>query len=210
MYQFAHSTSASPSLEPVVLEGNLVRLEPLTLGHVDRLSAVGLDDRLWGFMLMRLQTREDMTQFVEGVLARLSGDAMPFVTIEKSSGTIVGKTRFMNYDRANSRVEVGGTWIGKPWQRTAINTEAKYIMLTHAFKKLHCARVELRTDVLNTPSRTAIERLGAIEEGIFRKHALTWTGRRRDTVCYSILDDEWPAVRTRLEGFLKRSNGHAH
>ena len=191
----------------MVLEGNVVRLEPLTLGHVDQLSAVGLDDRLWGFMLMRLQTRKDMTQFVEEVLARRrAGDAMPFVTIEKSSGTIVGTTRFMSYDPANSRVEIGGTWIGKPWQRTAINTEAKYIMLTHAFKKLHCARVELRTDVLNTPSRTAIERLGAIEEGILRKHALTWTGRRRDTVCYSILDDEWPAVRARLEGFLKRSN----
>src|SRR5204863_5856398 len=136
--------------------GDVLPLEALKLEQGHPLSALRLQQPAWGIMLMRLQTRDDMMQFVEEVLARRrAGDAMPFATIEKSSGKVVGTTRFMSYDPANSRVEIGDTWIGKPWQRTAINTEAKYIMLTHAFEKLHCVRVELRTDVGNIPSRTA-------------------------------------------------------
>jgi len=130
--------------------------------------------------------------------------SLPFVTIERSSGRIVGSTRFGNYDPLNRRIEIGWTWLAGAWQRTATNTEAKYLMLTHAFERLGCVRVELKTDVLNLPSRKAMTRIGAKEEGILRKHTLMWTGRYRDTVFYSILDAEWPQVKARLETLLIR------
>jgi len=127
------------------------------------------------------------------------GESVVFVTVERASGKVIGSTRFMNIDRANSRVEIGSTWIAPAWQRTAVNTEAKYLMLRHAFEVWRCIRVELKTDALNQKSRNAILRLGAREEGTFRKHLLTWTGRIRDTVYFSILDTEWPEVKARLE-----------
>ena len=130
--------------------------------------------------------------------------SLPFVTIERSSGRIVGSTRFGSYDPLNRRIEIGWTWLARAWQRTATNTEAKYLMLTHAFERLGCVRVELKTDVLNLPSRKAMTRIGAKEEGILRKHTLMWTGRYRDTVFYSILDEEWPQVKARLETLLIR------
>jgi N-acetyltransferase len=122
---------------------------------------------------------------------------------------VVGSTRFGNYDPSNRRIEIGWTWLARPWQRTAINTEAKYLMLTHAFEKLHCVRVELKTDVLNTPSRKAMLRIGAKEEGILRKHTVMWTGRYRDSIYYSILDEEWPDVKEQLERMLVRRPGPA-
>lgn len=134
--------------------------------------------------------------------AQAEGSALPFVTIERSSGRIVGSTRFGNYDRENRRIEIGWTWLGRPWQRTVTNTEAKYLMLTHAFEKLGCVRVELKTDALNNASRNAIKRIGAKEEGILRKHTRMWTERYRDTVYYGILDEEWPEVKARLETLL--------
>jgi N-acetyltransferase len=112
---------------------------------------------------------------------------------------VIGSTRFMNIDRVNRRVEIGSTWIAPRWQRTAVNTEAKFLMLRHAFEEWKCVRVELKTDVLNQKSRNAILRIGAKEEGILRKHVITWTGRVRDSVYFSILDTEWPEVKTRLE-----------
>jgi RimJ/RimL family protein N-acetyltransferase len=124
--------------------------------------------------------------------------------MDKSSGRIIGCTRYMNIDARNRRVEIGSTWIGKPWQRTIVNTEAKYLMLRHAFETLGCVRVELKTDALNTRSRNAILRIGAKEEGTLRRHVLTWDGRMRDTVYFSILDSEWPAVKAELERKLGR------
>ena len=124
---------------------------------------------------------------------------LPFVTIECKSGKAIGSTRFMNIDVTNRRVEIGGTWIAKPWQRSAINTEAKYLMLRHAFETFGCIRVELKTDVLNTQSRNAILRIGAKEEGILRHHVITWTGRLRDSIYFSILEEEWPGVKAELE-----------
>ena len=124
---------------------------------------------------------------------------MVFATIERSSGRAIGSTRFMNIDRANRRVEIGSTWIAPAWQRTPVNTEAKYLMLRHAFEVWGCIRVELKTDALNQKSRTAILRIGAKEEGTLRRHLLTWTGRVRDTVYFSILDNEWPEVKLQLE-----------
>ena len=144
-----------------------------------------------------------MAQRIEELLAaEAAGSDLPLVTVERASGTVVGSTRFMNIDAANRRVEIGGTWIAPAWQRTALNTEAKYLMLRHAFETWQCVRVEFKTDALNTQSRTAILRIGAKEEGTLRRHLLTWSGRYRDTVYFSILDDEWPAVKANLERMM--------
>ena len=192
-------------LRPIVLEGDFVRLEPMTLEHHDGLSAVGLDPEIWRFTLVVVQTPEEMRGYMDAALElQKGGTTLPFVTIERSSGQIVGSTRFGNYDPANRRIEIGWTWIARRWQRTAINTEAKYLMLSHAFEKLHCVRVELKTDVLNTRSRKAMLRIGAKEEGVLRKHSLVWDGRYRDSIYYSILDDEWPTVKQELEKMLIR------
>ena len=192
-------------LRPIVLEGDFVRLEPMTLEHHAGLSAVGLDPEIWRFTLVVVQTPEEMRDYMDAALElQRGGTTLPFVTIERSSGQIVGSTRFGNYDPANRRIEIGWTWIAPRWQRTAINTEAKYLMLSHAFEKLHCVRVELKTDVLNTPSRKAMLRIGAKEEGVLRKHSLVWDGRYRDSIYYSILDDEWPTVKQELEKMLIR------
>jgi N-acetyltransferase len=188
-----------------VLEGDFVRLEPMTLEHHAGLTAVGLDPEIWRFTLVVVQTPEEMRGYMDAALElQRGGTTLPFVTIERSSGRIVGSTRFGNYDPANRRIEIGWTWIAPRWQRTAINTEAKYLMLSHAFEKLHCVRVELKTDVLNTRSRKAMLRIGAKEEGVLRKHSLVWDGRYRDSIYYSILDDEWPAVKQELEKMLIR------
>ena len=177
----------------------------MTLEHLDGLSEIGLDPEIWRFTLVLVRTREDMRSYMESALKlQREGTTLPFVTIERSSGQIVGSTRFGNYDPANRRIEIGWTWIAPPWQRTAINTEAKYLMLSHAFDKLHCVRVELKTDVLNSPSRKAMLRIGAKEEGILRKHSLVWDGRYRDSIYYSILDEEWPEVKQQLETMLIR------
>ncbi len=198
--------SEAPKLEPVVLEGTRVRLEPMTSAHCDALSAVGLDPEIWRYTVVNPKTREDIRDYMEsGLKTAREGTGLPFVTIDRSSDTVVGSTRFGNYDAENRRVEIGWTWIAKPWQRTAINTEAKYLMLSYAFETLGCVRVELKTDVLNEPSRRAMLRIGAREEGVLRKHTLMWTGRYRDTIYYSVLDTEWPEVKNRLDGMLVRA-----
>jgi N-acetyltransferase len=154
---------------------------------------------------MPRKTPEDFQKMVEKTLAEQErGESVAFTTTEKNSGKVIGSTRFMNIDRANRRVEIGSTWIAPRWQRTVVNTEAKYLMLRHAFEIWKCIRVELKTDALNQKSRNAILRLGATEEGILRKHRITWTGRVRDTVYFSVLDSEWPEVKKRLESRLGR------
>jgi RimJ/RimL family protein N-acetyltransferase len=159
---------------------------------------------MWRLIPYRVFTADEMRDYIGSALeARAAGTAIPFATVERASGRVVGSTRFMNIDTANRRVEIGATWIAKPWQRTALNTEAKYLMLRHAFETLDCIRVELKTDALNQQSRQAILRIGAREEGIFRQHMVTWSGRLRDTVYYSILDSEWPLVKESLEAKLK-------
>src|SRR5947207_1776255 len=194
---------STAGLQDVVLEGRWVRLEPLMLDHHGALSAIGCDPDLWRFTASDVRTPSDMLRYMEGALAsRSGGTALPFVTIDRASAAIVGSTRFRNYDVLNRHLEIGFTWLAKPWQRTAINTEAKYLMLGHAFEALRCVRVELRTHVMNARSRAAILRLGAREEGVLRKDTLMWTGEFRDTVYFSILDDEWPGVKRRLESLL--------
>lgn len=174
--------------------------------HLDALAEAGAYDELWQWTRARATTRETMLEYVEHALVELAaGSAIPFVTIDKPSETIVGSTRFGNIDHENRRVEIGWTWISPPFQRTYVNSEAKYLMLRHAFDVWDCVRVELKTDVLNDKSRMAMLRLGAVEEGILRRHILTYSGRFRDTIYYSILDHEWPAVRARLEARLRHS-----
>lgn len=190
-------------VEVPVLEGQHVRLEPLDVRHLDGLCAVGLDPELWHWEVIRKRSREDMQVYVRKALdERQRGVSLPFATVFLETGQVIGSTRYLNMDLANRRVEIGATWIGRPWQRTAVNTEAKYLMLRHAFEVLRCFRVELKTDVLNERSRRAILRLGAKEEGILRRHVVTDTGRVRDTVYYSILDSEWPPVKSHLQAKL--------
>jgi RimJ/RimL family protein N-acetyltransferase len=187
-------------LSPRILEGSHVRLEPLASEHLDGLCEVGLDPELWRWTVSRIATRDDMKAYLQTALAEAGqGSALPFATVERSSGRVVGSTRFANADRANRRVEIGWTWIGRPWQRTSVNTEAKYLMLRHAFEALDLIRVEFKTDVLNERSRRALLRIGATEEGVLRAHMITAEGRLRDSVYYSVLAPEWPDVRARLE-----------
>ena len=191
------------AIEPVILAGRHVRLEPLSSEHVDPLAEVGLDPDLWRWTSVQVTSRAEMAAYVRSALAvQAAGSALPFVTVEQSSGRVVGSTRYGNIDAANRRVEIGWTWVARPWQRTAVNTEAKYLLLRHAFESLGCLRVELKTDVFNERSRRAIARIGAREEGILRKHMVTQSGRVRDTVYFSIIDDEWPEARSALEARL--------
>jgi RimJ/RimL family protein N-acetyltransferase len=191
------------NIEKVALEGKTVRLDPMELSHLDGLFAAGSDESLWLWTTTSIKSLDDMRGYVETALKeRDAGTALPFVTVEKSSGLIVGSTRFGNIDRENRRAEIGWTWITPNRQRTSVNTEAKLLMLTHAFEVWKCIRVELKTDVLNEKSRNAILRLGAQQEGILRKHMITEKGRFRDTVFFSIIDTEWSEVKRRLSAKL--------
>jgi N-acetyltransferase len=187
---------------PEKLEGSAVRLEPLRPEHAAMFWEVanGAASEIFRWMPYRMDTSDDMRRYVEKAFAdQARGESIVFATLDRRAGLVVGSTRFMNIDRANRRVEIGSTWIAPRWQRTAINTEAKYLMLRHAFEEWQCIRVELKTDALNQPSRNAILRIGAREEGTLRRHLITWSGRVRDTVYFSILDSEWPQVKARLE-----------
>jgi len=192
-------------IKPVTLEGANVRLEPLAAHHHAGLCEVGLDQDLWRLIPSRITSPEEMSKSIANLLAeQAKGLTLPFATMHVASGKVIGSTRYMNIDVPNRRVEIGGTWIAKPWQRTAINTEAKYLMLRHAFETFGCVRVELKTDALNSQSRNAILRLGAKEEGTLRQHVLTWSGRWRDTVYFSVLEAEWPGVKAELEKKIRR------
>lgn len=193
-------------IEPIILEGNFVRLEPMAAQHTDALWEIGADENLWRWTANVICSKDDMRRYVETALnEQKRGVSLPFVTVEKSLGKIVGSTRFGNIDRKNRRVEIGWTWIAAPWQRTSVNTEAKLLMLTHAFELWNCIRVELKTDVLNEKSRRAILRLGAKEEGILRRHTITDTGRIRDTVYFSIIDAEWRETKRNLQAKLEQA-----
>jgi RimJ/RimL family protein N-acetyltransferase len=190
---------------PMTLQGASVRLEPLRRDHAADFWNVTKDSLHDTFRWIPYQVRtpEDFARIIDKAFAEQDrGDSIVFATVEHNSSRVIGSTRFMNIDRINRRVEIGSTWIAPAWQRTTINTEAKFLMLRHAFEVWKCIRVELKTDALNEKSRNAILRLGAKEEGTLRKHLVTWTGRVRDTVYFSILDTEWPAVKSRLESKL--------
>jgi len=192
-------------VEPVTLQGSIVRLEPLTLDHLPGLTSVGLEGDLWRWTLSVNQTPGDMRSYVEAALASATADTeVPFATIEQSSGRVIGSTRFLSIDAHHRRLEIGYTWIAPAWQRTAANTEAKLLMLTHAFNVLGALRVEFKTDALNERSRAALLGIGASEEGTMRNHMVTDSGRRRHSVYFSVIEEEWPRVRQHLDSRLSR------
>ena len=186
-------------LDPVVLEGSLVRLEPLAPGHVPGLAEVGLDEVLWRFIPESVRTAEQMRAYVQRALAEQDeGRSLPFAVTLRDGGKVVGSTRYGNIDLPNRRVEIGWTWLGLPWQRTAVNTEAKLLLMRHAFERLGMNRVEFKTDSLNEKSRAALLRIGAVEEGTLRSHMVTESGRIRHTVYFGVTKEEWPGVKERL------------
>lgn len=191
-------------IEPVTLEGEYIRLEPLSLAHLDELQEAGGNSAIFRWFSSDHSSPAEMRDFVEQALeAQENGTALPFATILQDTGEAVGSTRFGNIAAEHRRVEIGWTWLTPAQQRTAANTEAKYLMLSHAFETWDCVRVELKTDSRNKRSREAIERLGATEEGTLRQHMQTHQGPR-DTVYFSILDTEWPAIERDLEQKLDR------
>ena len=187
-------------LLPVTLEGQYVRLEPLSRDHQPSLAKFALDPDLWQWTLTRIRSVEDLDAYIETALSwQQAGTAFPFATIDRSTGRAIGSTRFANIDRENRSLEIGWTWLGREFHRNAFNTEAKLLMLAHAFERIGCVRVEFRVNVPNHRSRTAVLRLGAREEGIMRHKTIAADGRLIDWVYYSILAEEWPAVKLGLE-----------
>lgn len=194
-------------IEPITLDGQRVRLEPLSIDHLAALCEVGLVEEIWRWTTSLVLTPSDMRRYVEAALQeQAEGKALPFVTIDKASNKVVGSTRFGNIERTHRRVEIGWTWINPQWQRSHINTEAKYLMLRHAFETWQCIRVELKTDSLNEKSRNAMLRIGAKEEGTLRNHMVTYSGRLRHSVYFSVIVSEWPEVKANLEAKMARGN----
>jgi RimJ/RimL family protein N-acetyltransferase len=194
----------SITLEPITLTGTHASLVPLSPTHVDALREAARDGELWRLWYTTVPTPDDMAKEIDRRLALLSAGAMLPFTVLDATDTPVGMTTFMNVDTASPRVEIGSTWYAARVQRTALNTECKLMMLEYAFDDLHCIAVELRTHILNTQSRRAIERLGAKLDGVLRNHMRMPNGTLRDTVVYSIIDSEWPTVQAHLRWQLER------
>ena len=193
-------------IEPVTLRGTHASLEPLAPEHVDAIRAAAADGALWRLWYTSVPSPETTSEWLERALdMRKRLGAMPFAVRDSASGDIVGSTRYFNVDAPNRRLEIGHTWYARRAQRTAINTECKLLLLTHAFETLRCIGVEFRTHWFNHASRTAIARLGAKQDGVLRNHQLMPDGSRRDTVVFSIVDGEWLAVKAHLKFLLDRS-----
>ena len=187
-------------ISPVILEGQHVRLEPLSSAHEESLITAAGDGELWNSTVTIVPSRTTVGAYINTALnAQAEGHALPFVITQKPAGKIVGSTRYFHIERDHRRLEIGYTWLSSSAQRTKVNTEAKLLLLTHAFERLGCIRVEFVTDILNQQSRTAILRLGAKQEGVLRNHMIMPSGRYRDSVCFSIIEAEWPAVKAGLQ-----------
>jgi len=192
-------------MDAVVLEGRYVRLEPLTLDHAPALWAVSQAPELYRYKPYVLRCEDDLRRFITAAARQhAAGTGLTFATILRDTDELVGSTSFAAADWPHRRIEIGGTWVIPPRQRTPVNTDAKYLMLRHAFETLELLRVEFKTDSLNAKSRAALLRIGATEEGIFRNHMVMPDGRSRHSVYYSIIASEWPAVKERLAGLLNR------
>ncbi len=191
--------------EPVHLEGAKVSIIPLQMDHVDALWEAAKHPELWEAALSRLDSPEDVEAYVREALdLQNGGSAVPFSIVVKESGRIVGSTRFGNIEPAHKRVEIGWTWIVPAYQRSFVNTEAKFLMLSHAFEVWGCNRVEFKTDFKNMQSRNALQRIGAKEEGVMRRHMVRANGVIRDSVYYSIIAEEWPDAKERLQRMMER------
>ena len=192
-------------VKPVVLTGKHVRLEPMTEEHVPGLAEIGAGQTFWDFMLYgNINSVDDMRNWMLDILSRAEkGTDLPFVAIHLASGRVAGATRYLNIMPKDRGLEIGGTWYGAEFQRTPVNTECKYLLLQHAFETLGCIRVQLKTDLRNERSQKAIERIGAVREGVLRDHMILPDGTVRSSVYYSILAREWPAVKTLLLELIK-------
>ena len=190
---------------PVVLSGRAVRLEPLEPRHARDLFEAGRDSDLWAYLPRPApETPSDMSDWIEEALAAQErGEEVPFALVDPASGRAIGSTRIGDIRRPHRGIEIGYTWIGRDHQRTAVNTEAKLLLLSHAFDDLGAVRVQLKTHRRNVTSQRAIARIGAVREGVLRRHMCVWDGHVRDTVMYSVVSEDWPAVRRRLETLLE-------
>jgi RimJ/RimL family protein N-acetyltransferase len=194
------SDQRSVFIEPIILEGRWVRLEPLREDHAAALGGISLDPEIWRYMPSCPESQADIEDWVRAALSnRARGNEMPFVQIERETGVVIGSTRLLDIRPDHRGVEIGFTWLARPWWWTRINSEAKYLLLRYLFEDVGCIRVALKTDLLNERSQQAIERLGAKCEGVLRRHMIVQGGRYRDTVYYSVLDDEWPGIKERME-----------
>ena len=191
-------------IAPVTLTGSVVRLEPLSEQHVPDLTVAAHDERIWRYMLYAYpEDEEKMLAWVRDILTRQAAGAdLAFAVIHLASGRAIGATRYLEIRPPHRSLEVGGTWYATEFQRTAVNSECKYLLLKHAFETLGCIRVQFKADARNLRSLRAIERLGAAREGVLRNHYILADGGFRDSVYYSILDREWPGVKARLEALL--------
>jgi len=191
---------------PVTLTGKYVRLEPLTEAHIPGLTKIGVGQNFWHFMLYGdMNTESDIRNWVLDIISRgQKGTDLPFAAIDLASSRVAGATRYLNIMPKDRGLEIGGTWYGTEFQRTVVNTESKYLLLSYAFEKLGAIRVQLKTDLRNERSQRAIERIGAKKEGILRNHMILPDGNIRDSVFYSVLDSEWSVVKKNLEGMMNR------
>jgi len=195
-------------MEMPTLTGKLIQLRPLCEDDADALVLAASDGELWNLPYTVVPSRETVGAYIERALeGQRAGTVIPFATVISATGVVIGSTRFWKIDRENRRLEIGHTWLAASWQRTPANTEAKFLMLQHAFEDMQCVRVQLTTEILNAKSRAAILRLGAVEEGIIRNERIMPDGRKRTSVRFSIIDDEWPRTKLRLEAKLAAYNG---
>ncbi len=189
-------------IKQVTLEGKYVLLRPPSINDLEELSSAAQDGEIWKNPYALFPNPSEMSEYLQNLMKeeeqQQKKTILPFIIVDKQSNKIVGSTRYLNIDYDNNRVEIGHTWIAKSYRRTVVNSESKLLMLQHAFENLNCIAVEIRTDILNTVSRKAIERLGAKQDGILRNHKIMRNGRIRDTVCYSIIKSEWPTVKANL------------
>jgi RimJ/RimL family protein N-acetyltransferase len=193
-------------LTPTTLAGRIVRLEPMSLDHLDGLAEVAFEPTIWQWTLARPTDRAGLEAWIRAALdAQAAGTDLPFVTVERSSGRPIGSSRYLNIAMEHRRLEIGWTWVGKAWQRSGVNREAKLLMLQHAIERLGCRRVEFKTDSLNEPARVALLGIGTTFEGIFRNHMVMPEGRMRHSAWYSVIDAEWPVVKERLVRLVDES-----
>ncbi len=198
-----HATPAD-ALRPTLL-GNSVELHPLEPHHAQALVAAAADGELWNLKVTVVPSADTVDAYIDRALkGRIDGTVIPFVIVSTATGNVVGHTRFWKVDRANRKLEIGHTWVSASAQRSSINTEAKSLLLTYAFETMHCVRVQFTTDELNEKSRAAILRIGAKQEGIVRHERIMPDGRKRNSVRFSIIDDEWPEVKATLAERLAR------
>lgn len=195
------------TIQPVRLTGSIVRLEPLSEAHVPDLAVVGQDDAIWKFLPYgNINTEAKMYELVKMLLARAAqGTDLPFAVILLESNQPIGCSRYLEIREDHRALEIGGTWFGREYQRSGVNTECKYLLIKHAFETLDCIRVQFKTDARNQRSQKSLERIGAVKEGILRKQMIVSDGYIRDSIYYSIIDSEWPSVKANLEEKLKRT-----